>query len=109
MENILSVTQIVVGLSVAYVWTFRYDNVVKEFKQFGLNDLTRNLVGVSKIGDYPEKCVNRIQGGYSFRRFSNKIINWFRMMPQSRMGMVHFLVASWTARKTDFMTASSLG
>ncbi|MFM8913168.1 MAG: DoxX family protein [Flammeovirgaceae bacterium] len=49
MENILSVLQIVVGLSVVYVWTFRYDNVVKEFKQFGLNDLTRNLVGASKI------------------------------------------------------------
>lgn len=49
MENILSVSQIVVGLSVVYVWTFRYDNVVKEFKQFGLNDLTRNLVGTSKI------------------------------------------------------------
>ena len=49
MENILSVSQIVVGLSVVYVWTFRYDNVVKEFKQFRLNDLTRNLVGASKI------------------------------------------------------------
>ncbi|MDA0987254.1 MAG: DoxX family protein [Bacteroidetes bacterium] len=39
----------IVGLSVVYVWTFRYDNVVKEFKQFGLNDLTRNFVGVSKM------------------------------------------------------------
>lgn len=39
----------VLGLSVAYVWVFRYDNVVKEFIQFGLSDLTRNFVGVSKI------------------------------------------------------------
>ena len=39
----------VLALSVAYVWIFRYDNVVKEFKQFGLNDLTRNFVGASKI------------------------------------------------------------
>ena len=50
MENIfLSLTQIILGLSVVYVWVFRFDNVVKEFKQFGLNDLTRNFVGAFKI------------------------------------------------------------
>ena len=49
MENLLSLAQLVVALSVAYVWIFRYDNVVKEFKQFGLNELTRNFVGASKI------------------------------------------------------------
>ncbi len=50
MENIfLSSSQIILGLSVVYVWIFRYDNVVKEFKQFGLTDLTRNFVGASKI------------------------------------------------------------
>ena len=41
--------QITVALSVAFVWTFRYHNVIAEFKTFGLSDLTRNLVGVSKI------------------------------------------------------------
>jgi hypothetical protein len=49
MENLLIVAQIAVGLSVAYVWIFRFDNVVKEFKQFGLPDVTRNFVGASKI------------------------------------------------------------
>ncbi|MEJ6616563.1 MAG: DoxX family protein [Crocinitomicaceae bacterium] len=50
MENIfLSIALITLGLSVAYVWVFRFDNVVKEFKQFGLSDLTRNFVGASKI------------------------------------------------------------
>jgi len=49
MENLLSLTQMILALSVAYVWIFRYDNVVKEFKQFGLNDITRNFVGASKI------------------------------------------------------------
>jgi hypothetical protein len=49
MENLLSLAQLVLALSVAYVWIFRYDNVVKEFRQFGLNDLTRNFVGASKI------------------------------------------------------------
>ena len=49
MENLSSLAQMVLALSVAYVWIFRYDNVVKEFKQFGLNDITRNFVGASKI------------------------------------------------------------
>lgn len=45
----MNLAQVTLGLSVAFVWIFRYDNVVKEFKQFGLSDLTRNFVGVSKI------------------------------------------------------------
>jgi len=49
MENLLSLAQMILALSVGYVWIFRYDNVVKEFRQFGLNDLTRNFVGVTKI------------------------------------------------------------
>ena len=49
MELLINVLQVTVGLSVAYVWTFRLDNVFKEFEQFGLSDLTRNAVGVSKI------------------------------------------------------------
>ena len=49
MENLSSLAQMVLALSVAYVWIFRYDNVVKEFRQFGLNDLTRNFVGATKI------------------------------------------------------------
>ena len=49
MEYVVKLAQVIVAISVAYVWIFRFDNVVKEFKQFGLNDLTRNLVGASKI------------------------------------------------------------
>mgnify|MGYP006145519795 CR=1 FL=1 len=49
MEELITVAQLIVALSVAYVWTFRFQNVLAEFKTFGLNDLTRNLVGVSKI------------------------------------------------------------
>ena len=41
--------QLTVAVSVAYVWIFRYHNVIKEFNQFGLNDLTRNFVGATKI------------------------------------------------------------
>ena len=49
MENLLTLSQIIVTVSVVYVWTFRFHNVLKEFEQFGLSDLTRNIVGATKI------------------------------------------------------------
>lgn len=49
MESLVKVLQIIVAISVVYVWTFRYHNVLKEFEQFGLSDLTRNIVGATKI------------------------------------------------------------
>lgn len=49
MENLVKLSQIIVALSVLYVWTFRFHNVIIEFKQFGLSDLTRNFVGATKI------------------------------------------------------------
>ena len=49
MEYLIHLALIVVAASVAFVWIFRYHNVVKEFAQFGLSDLIRNFVGASKI------------------------------------------------------------
>lgn len=49
MENLIILSQIIVAVSVVYVWTFRFNNVLKEFEQFGLSDLTRNIVGATKI------------------------------------------------------------
>ena len=49
MENLVIIAQIILALSVAYVWVFRYDNIVVEFKHFGLPDVIRNMVGASKI------------------------------------------------------------
>jgi hypothetical protein len=49
MENLVVLVQITVALSVAYVWVFRFHNVVKEFNQFGLSDLTRSSIGAAKI------------------------------------------------------------
>jgi hypothetical protein len=43
------IAQIVVAVSVAYVWIFRYHVIIVEFKQFGLSDLTRTFVGTSKV------------------------------------------------------------
>lgn len=43
------VPQLIVALSIFYVWIFRFSNIVKEFNQYGLSDLTRSLVGAAKI------------------------------------------------------------
>ncbi|RTY98894.1 hypothetical protein EKM02_11155 [Flavobacterium sp. RSP49] len=49
MNTYSIIAQLVIAVSVGYVWIFRFDNIVKEFKQYGLSDLTRNMVGASKI------------------------------------------------------------
>ena len=49
MNNYSIIAQIIVALSIAYVWIFRFDNIVKEFNQYGLSDLTRTMVGSAKI------------------------------------------------------------
>ena len=49
MTNYAIIAQLFVALSIGYVWIFRFDNIVKEFKQYGLSDLTRSIVGAAKI------------------------------------------------------------
>ncbi len=49
MINLTTSAQIIVAASVYYVWVFRYFNVIKEFKQFGLSDWTRSFIGAAKI------------------------------------------------------------
>ena len=49
MISAAHLAQIIVALSVGYVWMFRFDNIVQEFNQYGLSDLTRTIVGGTKI------------------------------------------------------------
>ena len=49
MENLQMYAQIIIAISIAVVWVFRFDNIVKEFNQYGLSDLMRSLVGAAKI------------------------------------------------------------
>ncbi len=49
MNDYAVVAQIVIAVSIAIVWVGRFDNIVKEFKQYGLPDLVRNAVGATKI------------------------------------------------------------
>lgn len=48
MEQLVITAQIIVAASVAFVWIFRIHNVIKEFNQFGLSDVTRSFVGFVK-------------------------------------------------------------
>ncbi|MET3114961.1 hypothetical protein AAKU52_002701 [Pedobacter sp. CG_S7] len=49
MNTFSKCAQIIIALSVSYVWIFRYDNIVKEFKEYEIPDLLRNFVGALKI------------------------------------------------------------
>ena len=49
MQQLSIIAQIIIATSIVVVWVGRFDNIVKEFKQFGLPDLVRNIVGAMKI------------------------------------------------------------
>ncbi|SMB87888.1 DoxX family protein [Hymenobacter roseosalivarius DSM 11622] len=49
MSAIVITAQIIVALSIVVVWVFRFDNIVQEFRQYGLPDLVRTMVGATKI------------------------------------------------------------
>ena len=49
MDNLLTFAQIILGISVIFVWIFRKDNITKEFLQFGLSNLVKNIIGALKI------------------------------------------------------------
>jgi hypothetical protein len=49
MINYSIAAQVIVALSIVFVWIFRFDNILKEFKQYGLSELTRSIVGATKI------------------------------------------------------------
>jgi len=43
------ISQIIIAISIIIVWVFRFDNIVVEFKQYGIADLVRNIIGATKI------------------------------------------------------------
>lgn len=49
MNKFAVIAQIIVAASVVFVWVFRFDNIVTEFKQYNLSDLNRTVVGATKI------------------------------------------------------------
>ena len=49
MEQIVPLLQILIAASIWMVWVFRFDNIVREFEQFGYPVWFRSLVGAAKI------------------------------------------------------------
>ena len=49
MITLSNCAQIVIALSICFVWVVRYDNIVAEFKQYNIPNLLRNIVGAAKI------------------------------------------------------------
>lgn len=49
MHTLAILAQLLVALAVIYVWTFRFNNIVRDFKHFRFSTTFRNAVGVVKV------------------------------------------------------------
>ncbi len=49
MQTLVAIAQVVIALSVIFVWVVRLPNVEQEFREYALADMVRNLVGAMKI------------------------------------------------------------
>jgi O-antigen/teichoic acid export membrane protein len=49
MQDLTIALQALVAASIFFVWVVRYDNIIQEFKQYGLPDWLRDLVGILKL------------------------------------------------------------
>jgi hypothetical protein len=49
MTTYSHIAQLIIAVSIVIIWVFRYANIEKEFKGYQLSNLTRNLVGATKI------------------------------------------------------------
>jgi len=49
MHNFTIAFQALVAAAIFFVWVVRYANIVQEFKQYGLPDWLRDLIGILKM------------------------------------------------------------
>ncbi len=49
MNDLTIPLQALVAASIFFVWVVRYDNIIQEFKKYGLPDWLRDLVGILKL------------------------------------------------------------
>ena len=49
IESIVGGLKIVTGVAIFFVWVVRYNNIKKEFVQYGLAPWVRDLIGILKI------------------------------------------------------------
>jgi len=80
MKDLLIISQLIVAISVLFVWVFRFHNVEKEFKQFGLSVTLRSAVGASKIALATLLLVGLCQPCYVF--YSAILMGFFMLSAQ---------------------------
>ena len=80
MKDLLIISQLIVSISVLFVWVFRFHNVEKEFKQFVLSVTIRSAVGASKIALATLLLVGRCQPCYVF--YSAILMGFFMLSAQ---------------------------
>jgi hypothetical protein len=80
MKDLLIISQLIVAVSVLFVWVFRFHNVEKEFKQFGLSVTIRSAVGASKIALATLLLVGLCQPSYVF--YSAILMGFFMLSAQ---------------------------
>jgi len=49
IDNCPDILKVIISSSIFFVWIIRYDNIIKEFKEFNYPDWLRDLVGILKI------------------------------------------------------------
>ena len=49
IQDFVALLRIITLVSVLFVWVIRYENIISEFKQYGLPDWLRDFVGILKI------------------------------------------------------------
>ena len=80
LGNLTIFAQLIVAISVLFVWVFRFHNVEKEFKQFGLSVTIRSAVGAAKIALAPVLLVGLCQPCYVF--YSAILMGFFMLSAQ---------------------------
>lgn len=80
MKDLLIISQLIVAISVLFVWVFRFHNVEKEFKQFGLSVTIRSAVGAAKISLSTLLLVGLCQPCYVF--YSSIFMAFFMLSAQ---------------------------
>jgi len=80
LENLTILSQLIVAISVLFVWIFRFHNVEKEFKQFGLSVTIRSAVGAAKISLATLLLVGLCQPCYVF--YSSIFMAFFMLSAQ---------------------------
>jgi hypothetical protein len=108
MLQLSNIAQVIIAITIFIVWVPRFDNIVKEFKQYGLNDFIRSLVGATKISLatllvtaiwYPElaKVPALMMGGLMFcaQLAHFKVKNpWHKFIPSLLMLALSLFVAA---------------